>query len=55
MLTRVPPELAAAVRAEARRVDLSYSDYVGNILAAVHNQPLLVEPVDPDPQVPIST
>lgn len=42
LLTRPPLELAQAVRAEAERLDLSYSDYIANILAATHGFPPVV-------------
>ncbi|MGZ4524769.1 MAG: hypothetical protein ACXVXO_15380 [Mycobacteriaceae bacterium] len=46
LLTRPPIELAQAVRAEAERLDLSYSDYIANILAAAHGFPPVVGPKD---------
>jgi len=38
--------LAEAVRAEAERLDLSYSDYIANVLAAAHGFPPIAEPKD---------
>jgi len=46
LLTRPPVELVEAVRAEAERLDLSYSDYIANILAAAHGFPPVVQPKD---------
>ncbi len=46
LLTRPPLPLAQAVRAEAERLDLSYSDYIANILAAAHGFPPVVQPKD---------
>ena len=46
LLTRTPVELARAVRTEAERLDLSYSDYIANILAAAHGLPPVVVPKD---------
>jgi hypothetical protein len=48
LLTRPPVELVEAVRAEAERLDLSYSDYIANVLAAAHGFPPVVEPKDKD-------
>jgi len=46
LLTRPPIELAQAVRAEAERQNLSYSDYIANVLAAAHGFPPVVESKD---------
>ncbi len=46
LLTRTPLELARAVRGEAERLDLSYSDYIANVLAAAHGFPPVVQPKD---------
>jgi hypothetical protein len=42
--TRLPAELAALVRAESDRLDLSYSEYIANILAVQHG----VKPISVD-------
>jgi hypothetical protein len=44
LLTRPPAALADAVRAEAERLDLSYSDYVANVLAEKHGFPPVAIP-----------
>jgi hypothetical protein len=46
LLTRPPVALVEAVRAEAERQDLSYSDYIANVLAAAHGFPPVVAPKD---------
>ncbi len=46
LLTRTPLELARIVRAEAERLDLTYSDYIANVLAAAHGLPPVVAPKD---------
>lgn len=46
LLTRPPLDLARAVRAEAERLDLSYSDYIANVLAAAHGFPPVAKPTD---------
>lgn len=43
LLTRTPAALGLAVQAEAERLDLSYSDYIANVLAAAHGFPPIVE------------
>ncbi len=44
LMTRPPAKLADAVRAEAERLDLSYSDYIANILAREHGFPPVAAP-----------
>jgi len=44
LATRVSVELAEAVRAEAERLDLSYSDIMANILAAHYGHPPIAVP-----------
>ena len=44
LLTRAPTGLAQAVRDEAERLDLTYSDYIANVLAAAHNFPPVAGP-----------
>lgn len=44
LLTRCPPEVANAARAEAERLDLSYSDLVANVLAERYGLPPIAEP-----------
>jgi len=44
LITRPPTPLAEAVRDEAERQGLSYSDYVANILAAAHGFPPVAAP-----------
>ncbi len=46
LLTRAPADLAQAVRDEAERLDLTYSDYIANVLAAAHGFPPVAEPKD---------
>lgn len=46
LLTRAPTHLAQAVREEAERLDLSYSDYIANVLAAAHGFPPVAEPTN---------
>ncbi len=46
LITRPPRDLTDAVRAEAERLDLSYSDYVANCLAATHGFPPVVTSKD---------
>lgn len=46
--TRVPTPLAELVRADAERLDLSYSDFVANVLAEKYGQPPVAEPRDED-------
>ena len=46
LITRPPRDLSDAVRAEAERLDMSYSDYVANCLAAIHGFPPVVPPKD---------
>jgi hypothetical protein len=43
-MTRPPKPLAEAIRAEAERLDLSYSDYIANILAIAHGFPPVAQP-----------
>lgn len=42
--TRCSPEIATAVRAEAERLDLSYSELVANVLADRYGLPRMAEP-----------
>lgn len=51
LITRPPTPLAEAVRNEAERQGLSYSDYVANILAAAHGFPPITAP---DPQMQLT-
>lgn len=44
LLTRAPADLAQAVRDEAERLGLTYSDYIANVLAAAHNFPPIAGP-----------
>ena len=44
--TRLPVALAEAVRDEAERQGLSYSDYIGNLIAAKHGHPPLTQAAD---------
>ncbi len=44
LLTRAPPALAQAVRDEADRLGLSYSEYIANVLADKHGFPPVAEP-----------
>ena len=44
LLTRAPADLAQVVRNEAERLDLSYSDYIANVLAAAHGFPPVAGP-----------
>ena len=46
LLTRAPAALAQVVRDEAERLELSYSDYIANVLAAAHGFPPVVAPKD---------
>lgn len=46
LLTRAPAELAQAVRDQAERLNLTYSDYIANVLAAAHGFPPVAEPKD---------
>ena len=39
LLTRTHPDLAAAVRDEADRLGLTFSDYIANVLADRHGFP----------------
>ena len=48
LLTRAPSDLAQAVRDEAERLDLTYSDYIANVLAAAHGVPPVAEPKNQD-------
>lgn len=42
--TRLPVELAAVIRAESDRLDLSYSEYIANVLAVQHGlKPISIE------------
>jgi len=51
LITRPPTPLAEAVRDEAERQGLSYSDYVANILAAAHGFPPVATPPVATPPV----
>ncbi len=44
MISRVAPAVAEAIRGEAERLDLSYSDVMANILAAHYGLPPMVTP-----------
>ncbi len=48
LLTRPPAALAEAVRAEAERLDMTYSDYIANVLAEKHGFPPVARPHDGD-------
>ena len=48
LLTRAPSDLAQAVRDEAERLDLTYSDYIANVLAAAHGFPPVAKPKNQD-------
>ncbi len=47
-MVRTPMSLGEAVRAEAERLDLTYSDYIANVLAAAHGFPPVAEPKNQD-------
>jgi hypothetical protein len=44
MVSRVAPAVAEAVRTDAERLDLSYSDVMANILAAHYGMPPMAAP-----------
>ena len=46
--TRLPTALGDLVRADAERVDLSYSDYMANLVAEKYGFPLVAEPKNED-------
>ena len=46
--TRVPTPIADLVRADADRAELSYSDFVANVLAEKYGLPPVAEPKDQD-------
>lgn len=54
LITRPPAELADAVRDEAERLGLTYSDYIANLLAAAHSFPPVVAPSDPGGQMKLT-
>lgn len=43
---RMPAALADAVRADAERLDLTYSDYVANLVAETYGEPPVATPKD---------
>jgi hypothetical protein len=47
-MSRVAPGVAEALRNEAERLDLSYSDVIANALAAHYGHPPLVTPSEDD-------
>ena len=46
--TRIPTPLAGQLRADAERLDLSYSDFIANVVAEKYGQPPVAEPRDED-------
>jgi len=48
VMSRVAPGVAEALRSEAERLDLSYSDVIANALAAHYGHPPLVTPSEDD-------
>ncbi|MDP9437051.1 MAG: hypothetical protein M3P93_18440 [Actinomycetota bacterium] len=46
--------MAEAVRAEAERLELSYSDYIANVLAAAHGFPPVAHPRDDEAQMKLT-
>lgn len=46
MMTAVAPTVSEAIREEAERFDLSYSDVMANILAAHYGHPPVATPAE---------
>ena len=53
-MVRTPMSLGEAVRAEAERLDLTYSDYITNVLAAAHGFPPVASVLDDEGQMQLS-
>ena len=53
-MVRTPMPLGEAVRAEAERLDLTYSDYITNVLAAAHGFPPVAQSRDDEGQMQLS-
>ena len=54
VLTRLPRQLADRLRDEADDQGLTYSDWLGNLVAKHSGEPPLAVPPPPEDQIPLS-
>ncbi len=54
MMTAVAPTVSEAIRAEAERLDLSYSDVMANVLAAHYGYPPMATPAAQSDQMKLT-
>jgi hypothetical protein len=54
MMTAVAPTVSEAIRTEAERLDLSYSDVMANVLAAHYGYPPTATPAAQSDQMRLS-